>query len=130
MKALFQEFVSPAQKRLLEVLAENGGVEGLRKNDNLKVLIKAENSVTKPSSQPNFKAKRRDANLELDDLRNDIFEDPNDAIENNWKVFNRKFEAQMNKIDELTRVVLEDRDRFIREVRGSASERIHDQVGF
>jgi ribosomal protein L44E len=135
MKALLQEFVSPGQKQILEVLAKIGGVEGLRKDENLKALIKVEKSVTKSSSQPVEErrmgpAKRRDETLELENLRNDIFEEPHDAIDNNWTVFNRKFETQKNQIDDLTRVVRQESDRIVREVQGSAHERIIDEVSF
>jgi hypothetical protein len=138
MKSLFQELVSPGQKRLLEALADKGGVEGLRNNnDNLRALLEVEKSVSKSPSQPNIEgprirqAKRSDANLEVDNERNDILEDPSVVIENNWTVFSRKFEAQKNQIiDELTLVVRRESDRVIREVRGSAYERIRDRVGF
>jgi hypothetical protein len=135
LKALFQEFVSPGQKQILEVLAKNGGVEGLRKDDNLKALIKVEKTVTKSSSQPVEErrigpAKRREENLELDNLRNDIFEEPHASIDNNWTVFNRKFETQKNQIDELTRAFRQESDRIVRTVQGSAHERILEEVGF
>ena len=128
LKALFQEFVSPGQKQLLEVLEKNGGIKGLRENSNLEALIKVEKSVIGSSGQPSVGEHRiGEANLELEILRNDILENPNAAIENNWTVFNRKFEKQIQK---LTDVVLQQGDRVVREVRGSAYERILDQVGF
>jgi hypothetical protein len=137
MKSLFQELVSPGQKRLLEALADKGGVEGLRNNDNLRALLEVEKSVSKPLSQPNIEgprirqAKRSDANPEVDNERSDILEDPGVVIGNNWTVFSRKFEAQKNQIiDELTLVVERESDRVIREVHGSALERIRDRVGF
>jgi hypothetical protein len=136
LKALFQELVSPGQKQILEALAKNGGVEGLRKNQNLRELRKVEKSVTKSPNQPKVEenrispAKLRDENLELDNLKNDIFENPNAAIEDNWARFNRKFEAQSDQIKELTHVVQQQGDRAVREIRGSAHERILDQVCF
>ena len=66
-----------------------------------------------------------------DDLKRDIFEDPNAAAEKNWTVFSRKFEAQKNQIiDELTLVVQRESDRVVRELKGSAHERIRDRVRF
>jgi hypothetical protein len=129
MKTLFQELVSTEQKRLMRALEEKGGVDGLRNNDNLRALVEEETSLGKPSSQP--KVKRSDVDLDADNLRNDIFEPPNAAIDSNWRQFTRKFEAQKNQIiTELTHVVQHENDRVIREVHGNAHERIRDQVGF
>jgi hypothetical protein len=138
MKALFQELVSPEQKRLSELVAEKGGLRALRNND-YEALIELEKSVSETSGQPNVErhrtrpsqAKRSDAKLEFDKprLKNDIFEDPNVAEENNWTVFSRKFEAQKNQvIHELTLVVQRESDRVIRELKGSSHERIRDRV--
>jgi hypothetical protein len=99
MKALFQELVSPEQKRLSERVEEKGGLRVLRNND-YEDLVELEKSVSQSSNQPNVEgyrtrpsqAKGGDANLEVDNLRlkNDIFEDPNVAEEKNWAVFSRK----------------------------------------
>jgi hypothetical protein len=143
IKAMFQEFMSSGQKQIFEALEKSriGGVEGLREAGNLKTLIsKAGKAATKSPSQPVDveerhigSAKRRDDNsekLELDNLRNDIFEEPDAAIANNWERFNTKFEAQKKQIDELTRVLLQQSDRIVRTVQGSAHERIVEEVGF
>jgi hypothetical protein len=131
MKALFQELVSPEQKRLAELVAEKGGFKALRNND--KMLLNLEETASKSSSPSSAgehripQAKSRGADL---NLNNDIFEDPNDAAEKNWAVFSRKFEVQKNQIiDKLTLVVQRESDRVIRGVQGSAHERIRDRVG-
>ena len=139
IKAMFEGFMSVGQKQILEVLAKSGGVEGLREDDNLKTLIsKAGKAAIKSSSQPVEErdigpAKGRDEKLEklkLSNLRDDIFEEPDAAIANNLKSFDRKFEAQKKQIDELTRVLLQQGDRIVRTVQGSAHERIVEEVGF
>ena len=135
MRSLFQQLVSPEQKRLSELVAEKGGTRALRNND--KVLLDLEKSVSKSSSQDSVEGHRTrqpklgDGDHEVDNLRNDIFEDPNTASERNWIVFARKFEAQKNQIiDKLTLVIQREGDRVIREVRGIAHDRIRDRVSF
>jgi len=132
MKALFQQLVSPEQKRLSELVAEKGGFQVLRDND--KVLLDLEATADESSRQPSvegLQGKFNASDLKAENLRNDILEDPDAAVEKNWTVFSRKFEVQKNQIiDKLTLVVQRESDRVIREVRGSAHERIRDRVGF
>ena len=75
------------------------------------------------------RAKPSDANPNADDLRKDIFEDPDAATEKNRIVFFRKFEVQKRQIiDELTLVVTRESDRVIQVVKGGPHERILDRV--
>jgi hypothetical protein len=135
MKALFQQLISPEQKQLSELVARKGGVKALRGNE--RAFIELEMAVSNASGQPGTEGLRvrqkklGDADPEIDNLRNEILEDPNAAADNNWKVFSRKFDAQRNQIiDKLTLVVQRESDRVIRGVQGSAHERIRDQVSF
>jgi hypothetical protein len=135
MKLLFEQLVSPEQKMLLDLVKDKGGVKALRNND--KMLLDLEKTASKQSSLPSVEghrtrqAKPGDVDLEVDDLREDIFEEPNAAAEKNWVVFSRKFEAQKNQIvDELTLVVQRESDRVVRELKGKAPERIRDRVSF
>jgi len=99
---------------------EKGGVKALRGNE--RAFLDLEKVVSKGP-------KLGDVDLAVDSLRKDILEDPNAAVEKNWTVFTRKFEAQKNQIiDKLTLVVQRENDRVIREVRGSAHQRIRDRV--
>jgi hypothetical protein len=135
MKVLFEQLVSPEQKQLSELVAEKGGYKVLRDND--KILLNLEATASKSSCQPTVDGHRthqikfNDSDLKVDSLRNDVLEDPDAAVEKNWTVFSRKFEVQKNQIiDKLTHVVERESDRVIREVQGSAHERIRDRVGF
>jgi len=134
LKALFDQLVSPEQKQLLNLVKARGGVEFLRNDD--KILLDLEKTLSKGSSSPSVEGHRacqnKSANtdLEVEDLRVDILEDPNAAAEKNWVTFSRKFEAQKNQIiDELSLVVQREGDRVIQELRGKAHERIRDGVG-
>jgi hypothetical protein len=134
LRNMFQQLVSPEQKQLSALVEAKGGVQVLR--DNNKMLLDLEKSTRKslnPSTVEGYRtrqAKRSDTEPEVDNLRDDIFEDPSTAAEKNWAVFSRKFEAQKNQIvDELTTVVQRESDRVVRELKGGAAERIRDRVG-
>ncbi len=134
MKALFEQFVSPEQKLLSDLVKVKGGAEVLQNND--KILLDLEKLASKASNSPSVEGHRTgqvqpgDAS-EVETLRVDVLEDPNAAAEKNWAVFSRKFEAQKNQIiDELRLIVQRESDRVVRELRGKAHERIRDRVGF
>ena len=135
MKTQFEQLASPEQKMLSDLVNVKGGVNVLRNND--KVLLDLEKTANKVSSSPGAKGHRTrqanpgDAGLEVFSLREDILEDPNAAVEKNWVVFSRKFEAQkIQIIDELTLVAQREGDRIIRELKGIAHERIRDRVSY
>jgi hypothetical protein len=134
MIAIFQQLVSPEQKQISALVAEMGGVGALRNNK--KMLLLLEETANKASSTPSaeghhraLRAQPTEAKPNADDIKNDIFEDPNAAAEKNRVVFFRKFEAQKNQIlDELTHVIKREGDRVIQEVKGGPHERIIDRV--
>ena len=99
------------------------------------MLLELERTASKASSAPSAEghrapwAKPGDTNQNADDLRTDIFETPDAAVEKNQTVFFRKFEAQKRQIiDELTLVVKRESDRVIQEIKGGPHERIRDRV--
>ena len=130
---MFEQLVSPEQKQLAATVAANGGVKALRNND--KMLLALEKTASKAPSASSAEghraayAKTGDTNQNADDLRMEIFEDPDAAVEKNQTVFFRKFEAQKRQIiDELTLVVKRESDRVIQEIKGGPHERIRDRV--
>lgn len=116
----------------MDLVDAKGGVKALR--DDNKMLLDLEKTVSKAPSATaeggrGHREQPKDANASTDDLKSDIFEDPNTAAEKNWVIFSRKFEAQKNQIiDELSLVVQRESDRVVRELQGSAHERIRDRV--
>jgi hypothetical protein len=97
MKAVFEQLASPEQKLLSNLVNAKGGITVLRNND--KVLLDLEKTARKASSSPivkghlTHKANTANDDLEIVCLREDISEDPNAAVEKNWAIFSRKFEA-------------------------------------
>ncbi|KAI0249341.1 hypothetical protein BJV78DRAFT_1347821 [Lactifluus subvellereus] len=130
--AMFQQLVSPEQKQLSELVDAKGGVKIFWNDD--KMLLSLEETASKVSGTPSAeghraqRGKATDPNRNADDLRNDIFEEPDAAVEKNRMVFFRKFEVQKRQIiDELTLVVKRESDRVIQEVKGGPHERILDR---
>jgi hypothetical protein len=133
MMTLFERLVSPEQKQLMQLVDAKGGVKLLQNDD--KMLLELDETANKVSSAPSAKGRRAqrgkhtDTNRNADDLRDDIFEEPDVAVEKNRTVFFRKFEVQRRQIvDELSLVVTRESDRVIQEVKGGPHERILDRV--
>jgi hypothetical protein len=119
---MFEQLVSPEQKQLAVTVAANGGVKALRNND--KMLLTLASKAPSASSAEEHRAAKN-----VDDLRTEIFEDPDAAVEKNQSVFFRKFETQKRQIiEELTLVVQRESDRVIQEIKGGPHERIRDRV--
>jgi hypothetical protein len=123
--------VGTEEKRLLDHVQANGGVKVFR--DDYKKLLDLEKTVSKATSAKSeggraLQEKSQDTD---DDLKKDVFEDPNNAMAKNWDIFSRKFEAQKNQIiEEITHEVERASDRVIKELKSGAHERILDQVHF
>ena len=133
MKDLFEQLVSPEQKLLSDLIKAKGGAKILQNSDKMLVDLEetARNVLSSPGVKGHHTFQPKPGDADLDNLREDILEDPNTAAEKNWVVFSRKFEAQKNQIIyELSLVVQRESDRVVRELKGKAHERIRDQVGF
>jgi hypothetical protein len=133
MKVLFEQLVSPEQKQLSDLVKAKGGIKVLQNDD--KILLDLEKTASKASNSssvegPRTRQAKPGEDLEANNLKEDILEEPNAAAKKNWVVFSRKFEAQRNQIiDELTLVAQRESDRVIQELKGKAHERIRDKVG-
>ncbi|KAI9448651.1 hypothetical protein F5148DRAFT_1153428 [Russula earlei] len=126
MKALFQQLVSPEQKRLSELVAAKGGVKALKEDD--KLLFELEKAERQSVGYIQGGCGTHVSGAVQGHQSEDIFEDPSIAVEKNLSVFSRKFEAQRNQIvDELALVVKRESDRVIQEVKGGPHERILDR---
>jgi len=129
MKDLFRQFVSPEQRQLSKQV-DDIGVEVLRNNiEELRKLDKSsgQSTVEGPRTRP---AGLDDKDRDVDNLKENIFEDPNAAVKKNLEVFERKFEDQRREIMAVKDAVHREGDRIVEIVQGRAHERIIDQVGF
>ena len=145
---MFEQLISPEQTRLAATVDEKGGVHALKNND--KMLLELEKTSSMALSAPGVEGRRAlwakpsNSNPNADELRKDIFEDPDAAVKKNEAVYFRKFEVQKlqiideltfavqresdRAIDELTFVVHREGDRVIKEIKNGPHNRIRDRV--
>ncbi|KAJ7777866.1 hypothetical protein DFH07DRAFT_796416 [Mycena maculata] len=124
MMKMFQQFVSPEQKEMARMIEAKGGQAVLNDDKVLKELNDIENQAGSQASSSHNKTARV---ADLDDLKEDLHMDPDVAIRENEKVFERKFEIQMRQIvDQLSRVVEREGDRVISAVTAGPHDRIID----
>ena len=145
---MFEQLISSEQTRLAATVDENGGVKALMNNN--KMLLELEKTSSMALSAPGAEGRRAlwakpsHASPNADELRTDIFEDPDAAVEKNQAVYFRKFEAQKlqiideltfvaqresdRAIDELTFVSHQEGDRVIKEIKNGPHNRIRDRV--
>ena len=150
LKTMFEQLISPEQRRLAATVDENGGVKALRNND--KMLLELEKTSSMALSAPGAEGRRAlwakpsNADPDADELRTDIFEDPDAAVEKNKAVYFRKFEMQElqiidelrsdmqretdRAINDLTFVVHREGDHVINELKNGPHNRIRDRVSY
>lgn len=138
MMQMFQTLVNPEMKKLTAAVEERGGIQACMDNESalreLSGLNSSKNSssgTTRPAPVATRGGKRaRDENTSaFEELKADIYDDPDAAIEKNMVVFSRKFEIQKQQIvAELTLVVQHEGDRVIEAVTSGPHDRILDPV--
>jgi hypothetical protein len=139
MLQLFQEFVTPEQKKLAAMVGEMGGDAALENEETMKELAGAETALTTHSGLENEQAMEELAGTEIRygrsrpfnfvKLRREIKGNPGEAIERNAEFFNHKFNIQRRQIvEDITRAVNREGDRIITAVTAGPHNQIVDQV--
>ena len=127
MLQLFQEFVTPEQKKLAVMVEQRGGVAVLENEQAMRELSDAEFIISAPSGSDNRHGGARP--FDVVELQHEIKSDPNEAIEKNAEFFSRKFEIQRRQIvEDIARVVNREGDRIISVVTAGPHDRIVDPV--
>lgn len=103
-----------------------GGIKVVCNDDK---LLKEVDAQAEKSLNRRLDSRQKSGPDDLKQLKHDLSDDPDTAMQKNMVVFLRKFEVQRQQIvDELMVVVDRATDRIIKEVRNGAHERILDQV--
>ena len=127
MLQLFQEFITPEQRKLTVMVEERGGAAVLENEQAMKELAEAEFAFVAPSGSDSRHGGARP--FDVVELQHEIKGDPNEAIEKNAEFFNRKFDIQRRQIvEEIARVVNREGDRIISAVTAGPHDRIVDPV--
>ncbi|KAH9052369.1 hypothetical protein EDB87DRAFT_1835857 [Lactarius vividus] len=121
-------------EKKMDVMMAIGGIEALRNDDDM--LLSLEQLASEAQGASNSEGHRMnwskpsDAKTKADDLRKNIFEHPDTAVENNQTVFSRKFNEQqrqiLDELEDLKLAVTREGDRVIQVVKGGPHERILD----
>ena len=128
MFQLFQDFVTPEQKKLTVVVNERGGVAALKDDGQaMEELVKAEPALITLSASDGRRGGDRSPNIV--ELQREIDGDPDEAIRKNTESFNDKFDIQTRQIEEsIDRAARRVGDRVIDVVMAGPHDRIVDQV--
>ena len=149
---LFGRFVSAEERKIAAEVESKGGIAKVRKDDEvLKSLIaldvsmrrgpgKASEDVEKPPTNPTTAnataATRRQVkptttkkSLTLEDLKIELREDIDDALEKNFEIFLGKFELQVSMLQiALERYIHLENDRVINAVTGAITQGPHTRI--
>ncbi|KAF7292837.1 VPS13 domain-containing protein [Mycena indigotica] len=125
MMKIFSHIMSPEEKEMSRLVDQKGGLACLDNDKALKELNDLENK--------SFGAHRANGSKlgsnggDLDDLKDELHANPDQAIAANMEQFSRKFAVQQRQIiDELSRVVERQGDRIIGAVLAGPGDRIID----
>ena len=123
MLQLFREFVTPQQKKLAAVVEAMGGEAALGDKRTMKELLREESALATRRSPKIW------GEVDLDELQQEIEGNPNEAIEKNAEVFNRKFDIQRRHIvEDIARAISQEGDRIILAMEMGPHARIIDPV--
>ncbi|KAF7292835.1 VPS13 domain-containing protein [Mycena indigotica] len=125
MMKMFSQMISPEQKEMSRLIDQKGGPSCV---DNERVLKELNDFENKSSSAQRAVGSKLGAKSgDLDDLKDDLHANPDQAIEANMEQFSRKFAIQQRQIlDEISRVVERQGDRIIGAVLAGPGDRIVD----
>ena len=127
MLQLFQEFVSPEQKKLAVMVEQMGGDAALDNEQSMRELTDAEFAFAAPSGSDSRHGGGRP--FDLVELQHEIKGNPDEAIEKNADFFDRKFDIQRRQIvEDIERTVNREGDRIISAVTAGPHDRIVDPV--
>ena len=127
MLELFQEFVTPEQKKLATMVEKMGGKAALENEYSMKKLADAEVAFSAPSGSGSRRSGSRP--YDLVELQQEIEGNPEEAIEENAEYFNRKFDVQRRQIEDINRSIKRQGDRMIEAITSGPHDRIVDKVG-
>ncbi|KAF8516802.1 hypothetical protein JB92DRAFT_2909317 [Gautieria morchelliformis] len=130
MMKIFERFVLPEQKDMALLIEKKGGAKACQENDNilqeLSQVEKKKNEAFDTGTVGSQRLKTRLAN-DLDELKEDLHTDPDEAMEKNMIAFSRKFEIQKCQItEELSKVMRREGDRIISAITSGPHDKIID----
>ena len=127
MFQLFQNFATPEQQEMANLIKSKGGDAALQDDKVVKELMEREAQLS--PGAPETRHKKPPKPISPNEIRREIKEDPDLAIKRNAKLFDAKFDMQRRLISEdIDRTVRRETDRVISAVTGGPHDRIIDLV--
>ena len=128
MELLFSMVRSPEERELTKWVEEHGGAEKCKDDDALfKQLVHLYNEKVKMSRQSDLYTDDEDPKKELEQMvsiKDSLKQDINTLLQDNRKIFERKFELQKIQIDELKENIREEGQKIIKAVISGPHDRI------
>lgn len=126
MMNMFKQLVSPDQKMMAALVDQKGGAKAVLQNKSkLQELQEKEAKNTSGSGG----SRNMSSKSEMDELMEELRTDPNVAVTENLKVFERKFDVQQQQLkEELERIMKREGDRIIGAITSGPHDRIVDPV--
>ena len=130
MLAYFQTCMAPEYKEMATRINDRGGIQAVMDNERLlKELVDARGVSESTAEVRGAHGHRREVAFDMEELRAELKEDVEMAMEKNSHTFSRKFEMQRKQIvDELTKAIHREGDRIIDAVTAGPHDRIIDPV--
>lgn len=126
MRHLFEKFVNPQQESLAAKVKEMGGEAALENEQAMKELVRAESALVTsqdPEGQPS-----RGSPFNLAELRQEIKDGPEEAVEKNSEFFYNRFDVLMRGFGGVNRALGPQGDRNVSAVTAGAYDLIVDPV--
>ncbi|KAF8529742.1 hypothetical protein BU17DRAFT_36449, partial [Hysterangium stoloniferum] len=128
MMQILKQLVSPEEKEMAQLVEKRGGVEAVQNNKKaLEELNKLAQKNTSSLDLISTGPQKTSNKSNMEELLEDLHTNPDEAMEKNEKVFERKFKIQQRQItEELTRVVGREGDRIISAITSGPHDRLID----
>lgn len=134
MRKGFGMMLTPLMKELVNRLPREKPEEVLKNDNLLKELSRLESNadplaMSPGNEQSSASRSNVDDDSDLEDLKKELQQEPETAVENNLEVFTLKFDKQKAEIiDEITKALTRESDRVIKTLSAGPHDRILDHV--
>ena len=129
MAQYFQTALAPEQKEIAARVQDRDGAQAVIENDRLLRELVDLYRTSDGAVEVSGARGRCEVGIDIEELRLEIREDIEVAVERNAETFSRKFEMQRKQIvDELTKAIHREGDRIIDAVTAGPHDRIIDPV--
>ncbi|KAF8509109.1 hypothetical protein BU17DRAFT_56323 [Hysterangium stoloniferum] len=125
MTKMFEKLISLEERKLMSLMKEKGGRQVYQENP--KILKELVDKLATPTKTGRVQVGASNQ-IKFEDVLEELHTDPDEAISNNMKVFDRKFDMQTQQIRALSDKIRQESDRVIKTINAGPHDRIIDPV--